>query len=387
MSNLLDKASIVTTPTAYDNGKILSVKPAPSLGSELITNGDFTNGSTGWTLGSGWSIGAGVANASGSVNANISQNSFLTIGSKYEVTYTVLNASTGARVGLAPNGSTVQNIRTENGTYTEIYEAVNASFYIRNLWNNGVGLSITNVSVKQVIDGDFDFTRNSSATRVNSQGLIEDVQILSSNLVTNGDFSQEGSEEVTNGDFSNGSTDWNSEQGIWTFGDSVVNGNGANGSSEELTQSAVTTVGKNYNITYEVLNYVSGSVQILGSEIGYVSGNGVYTSYYSASSSTLKFRPINFNGSITNVSVKEVGQDWTLGTGWSIGANQLVRAVSVTGSYAQRSYYLRFQTLARLYKVTFDLAEVLSSGSFVSLMLDLEVHNAINYNFSKWILQ
>ena len=175
MSNLLDKASIVTTPTAYDNGKILSVKPAPSLGSELITNGDFTNGSTGWTLGSGWSIGAGVANASGSVNANISQNIFLTIGSKYEVTYTVLNASTGARVGLAPNGSTVQNIRTENGTYTEIYEAVNASFYIRNLWNNGVGLSITNVSVKQAIDGDFDFTRNSSATRVNSQGLIEDI--------------------------------------------------------------------------------------------------------------------------------------------------------------------------------------------------------------------
>ena len=28
MSNLLEKASIVTTPTAYENGKILSVKPA-----------------------------------------------------------------------------------------------------------------------------------------------------------------------------------------------------------------------------------------------------------------------------------------------------------------------------------------------------------------------
>ena len=50
--------------------------------------------------------------------------------------------------------------------------------------------------------GDFDFTRNSSATRVNSQGLVEDVQILSSNLVQNGDFSQIGSEEVTNGNFS-----------------------------------------------------------------------------------------------------------------------------------------------------------------------------------------
>ena len=38
--------------------------------------------------------------------------------------------------------------------------------------------------------GDFDFSRNSAATRVNAQGLVENVQILSSNLVQNGDFSQ-----------------------------------------------------------------------------------------------------------------------------------------------------------------------------------------------------
>ena len=36
MSNLLDKSSILLTPTAYENGKILSVKPAPSLSSELM---------------------------------------------------------------------------------------------------------------------------------------------------------------------------------------------------------------------------------------------------------------------------------------------------------------------------------------------------------------
>ena len=36
--------------------------------------------------------------------------------------------------------------------------------------------------------GDFDFSRNSAATRVNAQGLVENVQILSSNLVQNGDF-------------------------------------------------------------------------------------------------------------------------------------------------------------------------------------------------------
>ena len=50
-------------------------------------------------------------------------------------------------------------------------------------------------------DGDFTFSRGSAATRVNAQGLVENVQIISSELVSNGNFSQEGSELVTNGDF------------------------------------------------------------------------------------------------------------------------------------------------------------------------------------------
>ena len=73
------------------------------------------------------------------------------------------------------------------------------------------------------------FSSNSAATRVNAQGLVENVQILSSNLVQNGDFSEEGSEEVSNGSFSqegselvtNGSilqitdSDWNLKERVW----------------------------------------------------------------------------------------------------------------------------------------------------------------------------
>ncbi len=65
--------------------------------------------------------------------------------------------------------------------------------------------------------GDFDFSRNSAATRVNAQGLVENVQILSGNLVQNGDFSEEGAEEVSNGSFTNGSTDW-TLQSEWSIG-------------------------------------------------------------------------------------------------------------------------------------------------------------------------
>ena len=65
-------------------------------------------------------------------------------------------------------------------------------------YNNGEALCIK----PDDASGDFQFSRNSAATRVNAQGLVENVQILSSNLVQNGDFSEEGAEEVSNGSFS-----------------------------------------------------------------------------------------------------------------------------------------------------------------------------------------
>ena len=39
--SILDKASIITTPTAYEDGKLLSLKPSSALGSQLCTNGTF----------------------------------------------------------------------------------------------------------------------------------------------------------------------------------------------------------------------------------------------------------------------------------------------------------------------------------------------------------
>ena len=54
MSNLLKDASILLTPTAYDNGRMNATKPSKDLyGPELVTNGDFSQGSTGWTVQSG----------------------------------------------------------------------------------------------------------------------------------------------------------------------------------------------------------------------------------------------------------------------------------------------------------------------------------------------
>jgi len=141
---------------------------------------------------------------------------------------------------------------------------------------------------------DFDFARASVASRVNSSGLVEMVgRTLSSELVTCGDFSCADPNDY-----------WTIEN-TWTFGSGVANGNGANGSSEQLVQSNVTTIGKTYLVSYEILNYVSGSLFL--PNVGSVkSGNGIHTEYITATQTDLKVTGINFNGSITNVSFKEI---------------------------------------------------------------------------------
>ena len=58
--SLLEKASIVTTPTAYGVGVLNSIKPAYALGEELVVNGNFATDS-GWIKGTGWSIANGKA--------------------------------------------------------------------------------------------------------------------------------------------------------------------------------------------------------------------------------------------------------------------------------------------------------------------------------------
>ena len=172
--------------------------------------------------------------------------------------------------------------------------------------------------------GDFDFTRNSSATRVNSQGLIEDVQILSSNLVSNGDFSQEGAEEITNGDFTTDS-DWLLGTGWSIGGGEAVALNSPSG--QRLRQDNILEVGKVYKLTYEVKSISSGGFRAF---VGAVSGTavysiGTYTEYITTISDDFFIRTLGTtSGSIDNVSVKEVGQDWILGTGWSIGEDKAI---------------------------------------------------------------
>ena len=165
---------------------------------------------------------------------------------------------------------------------------------------------------------DFTFTRNSPATRVNSQGIVESVQILGSNVVTNGDFSQIGSELITNGDFAT-NTDWTLND--WTIADgkaSLVNG------SSLIIQNGILEAGKTYKIQYEILEHSSGTIRWRANQVNGSTNASVklVTDFITVAGTTFSIQGYNsFTGSISNISAVEI-IDWTAGDGWSFGGNK-----------------------------------------------------------------
>ena len=347
MSNLLDKASIILTPTAYNNGEALCVKPSDGSGdfdfsrnsaatrvnaqglvenvqilssnlvqngdfseegvqqvsdgsfsqesAELVTNGDFSNGYTGWNIATGWNISNEKLNAI-SVNSTSSfQNGFSFVGKSFKVTYTISDYSQG-EVALYLGGNNQTLNRSENGTFTEYVTVTsgNSNLYIYGT-NNFTG-SIDNCSVREV-GQDWDLI--GTATITENQA----------NIVTA----------------------------------SAVTG---------ISQSNILTIGKSYKLSYNIVSNNNGGLKISGNEIPSVVGNNIY--YFEASAVSLEI--LRNSGitdiSITNISVKEVGQNWEFGDGWSVGSG-LASKSSGTASNLFQSNVL---VVGLAYKVTFTLS-------------------------------
>ena len=250
------------------------------------------------------------------------------------------------------------------------------------------------------IETDFQFSRASAATRVNHQGLIENVGYFSSELVQNGNFSELGSELVVNGSFESNS-DWTNfgtpttseqstnkayignyswhiigtafRQGIFSPNNfSLVNGktykaslwiyavdgveiqSGVTNSDAGVFTSRAVTRGEWTNVVY------------------YFTANASSASYISilTSSSTLEFY-------VDNVSVKQVDPNdrWTLGTGWSYGDGVASRT-SQSGSslLSSNSFTL---TVGKTYKCTMTVSNYSNGGvRFATDNVGFTVHSA-----------
>ncbi len=123
----------------------------------------------------------------------------------------------------------------------------------------------------------FRFNRDSAATRVNKEGLIEQVGYFGPELVNNGDFSELGSELVTNGNF-NTDSDWILDTG-WTIANGKASQDGTGtGNDGDIIQNASLDQTKIYKVVLDVVDYTQGTLYLDTANIDFnVNGIGTYT--------------------------------------------------------------------------------------------------------------
>jgi hypothetical protein len=124
----------------------------------LVSNGNFDAGSTGWAVGTapGWTFANGIATKAptGTASSRFYQTVPLVASSSYSITYTVLNYTAGlvrCRFLDANGGNPVNGTgRTANGVYTETLVAGAGSVQLDFFGNGPFGGSVDNISIKEV---------------------------------------------------------------------------------------------------------------------------------------------------------------------------------------------------------------------------------------------
>jgi len=136
-----------------------------TFGSEEVTNGDFSDGSTGWTVQLIWSIAGGKATSDGSSsvagNRDLRQNGVFAVGKTYELTFDIVNYTNGALRIF--DGSTVI-VPTSLGTKTLILKPTVTDLIFNGGTEAFIG-SIDNISVKEVLTGANHLTQGTSTNQ------------------------------------------------------------------------------------------------------------------------------------------------------------------------------------------------------------------------------
>ena len=183
--------------------------------------------------------------------------------------------------------------------------------------------------------GDLTFSRASSATRVNAEGLIEEASVIST------------TEEVTNGNFATDS-DWTKETG-W----SIVGGNliatSVSGTAAYQVGSGLVS-GKKYQVQFEITEYTTGAIGLragTGATLQTFSSIGVhYADMVAGGALQIRF---DVSGTTTlkvdNVSVKEVITsnipriDYTNGCGSLLLEKQSTNLITYSESFDNAAFW------------------------------------------------
>ena len=232
--------------------------------------------------------------------------------------------------------------------------------------------------------GDFTFDRSTGATRINKDGLIEEVGYFSSELVQNGDFSELGNELVTNGDFASNIDNWAAKDCTIVWDNGKLKCDNSSGNSNG---GARQNVGLQNSTTYKLVATIqilsagsNGTFNLFTSTAAGTGQSSVYTgstlvaggdavtetAYFTTGTDgdvSIQFSVGVGNAiyTIDNVSVKQVDPNdrWSLGTGWSYG-NGILSCVGDSG-HTSATQSISFKS-GKTYKVITDIT--ITSGNF-----------------------
>jgi hypothetical protein len=122
-----------------------------TLGTEVVSNGDFSNGFTGWGSPAQWIIDSGQARKIPGVAETLSTSVSLVAGVSYLVTFTVSNRSVGNVAARFSGGTTVSGSSfSQNGRYYNILTAVTGNTTLGITNSSDFDGFIDNVSVRAV---------------------------------------------------------------------------------------------------------------------------------------------------------------------------------------------------------------------------------------------
>ena len=190
LRDLSNKASVVLTPTAYSDGSLNTViPPYQVLPQELVTNGDFSDATSNWaSSNSTLSIEDDYLKitSTGGNRPQANQNvSGLTIGKKYKLSAEAKKGTCSQAVEIEISGinATVDTNKNNTTEFKNIFYDFIATSTIHTIQakiddgSSTVGETafFKIISLKEIQEADFDFSRGSSATRVNEKGLIESI--------------------------------------------------------------------------------------------------------------------------------------------------------------------------------------------------------------------
>lgn len=120
-----------------------------NVGAELVTNGDFSGGTTGWSTGTGWSISSGRANCSNTIATGLIQNAVFVSGKTYRVTFE-FNRTAGSLAFWIAGTQLVQSGINTSGTKTFHVSATTSGSLFLESSSGTNDFWVDNISVREV---------------------------------------------------------------------------------------------------------------------------------------------------------------------------------------------------------------------------------------------